>query len=767
MHFAKARSHLNELLVALKSWEGVVAARATQFHRNRLNLMRHLGEVLPFWKLWIGDEAVAHARERVEGLREVVEPLSQLLREMTVLESDVHRLRTRGEGRDAEFAEWLQARCRDFVIRIGRLATRCESEIDVNRDRELLAKIEAEVRFHHEGVSQLAEAERVLNFLSPLRAATLAAQLPLMRNRLYKDGFTPDWLRDLHALVQPLQKEIERIEDPPPQINALSATLTELGRWSTRLGGEFRQDVEQLEEKLGFNVVDWEPATFQAIDEEVQRLRTKILDRVVEMRGAKLDKLEREMADLRLASTYDENLESQLAVLRERPFQRPHLFDAWLEEHKRFHNSFRAIAQANIGRLTAHLSKTILDIDAQLEALDSKPLSLDSSNEVVLVRDERRSLWMATDVEEILRQLRRANDISQKIDRLHERAEQELHEIARRKKDLSERMDVLQTAIKSAKGVTIETGDLTTEIASLSEGEGALEERRQQAQRLESELAALETQFADACRAQLAVLLFDSTRAAEVLRRAGAPPRAFEAPAIDAAATPEQTARAVLEAWHLSRALRKAARLLFKQLDQRRLEAHAELNALHADDLTPGDREERSHLRRDLDAGSWTEPRALMDRLERLAAIVERCNRFFDGLEQEQRAARERREQLERHFRRFTNEQLYPYCPALADRVAALIFGVREQAHSWTAIRNQLDVAGDLFARVDPHAQRLAADELDHAAAILRERLRDGGDPSFRDLAKDLLRELDVCSPEILPPASLRSRIVTASRRQA
>ena len=763
MHSAKARSLLNELLITLKGWKTAVHDRARRFHLIRQKLMGQISEAVPFWKLWIGDDVVHHYQERVDRLREVAEPLTQLLQQMDALESEVHRLGTRSEGRDAELTAWLQARCRDFFIRIGRLAVDCERETDVNRDRALFAIIKADVRFHYAGINQLIEAERIL---AASRAVPLAVQLPLMRVRLYAEGSTPKWLDDLEALIQPFRDEADRIEDPPPQVGAVSATLTELGRWSTRLDGEFRLEIEQLEERLGVNVIDWEPAKFQELDEEVGSLRTKILERAAEEHRKKLVKLEREVANLSLACGPDEKLEQQLAELRLRPFNRPHSFEDWLNEHTRFRHSFRAVAQSNIGKLQAHLATTTLAIDEQLDALASQPLSVESRDQLGLLQQQRRLVSMPFDAEEVLAHLNRANEISDELAQLKEHAEEEFNEIGRRKTNLSQRMDLLISSIKIAKGVNIETADLPDRIAALSDGERTLEERRRQALDLESALAALEMQFIDACQAQLAMLLSDSGRATEVLRRTGAAPRAADAPAIPAGATPQQAAQAVLDAWRLSRALRKAARMLFKQLEERRHELDAELRKLRTDDLAPGDREECIHLLRDLDAGAWTEPHALMDRLERMAGLVESCTKFFDRLQQEQRDARDRHAKLQGRFRTFTEEQLYRYCPALADRVAALIYGIPEQPRYWTAVRHQLDLAADLFARVEPHAQRLAADELDGAALVLRERLRGGDDPSFRQLARKLVDELDACSPEALPPASLRLRIVNAAKRQ-
>jgi hypothetical protein len=765
MHSAKARSLLNELVVALRGWETGVPDRAKRFHFTRRKLFAQIVEAIPFWKLWIGDDVVHHYQERVDRLREVAEPLAQLLQDIDALESDVHRLGTRSEGRDAELTAWLRGRCRDFFIRIGRLAVDCERETDVNRDRTLFANIETDVRFHYSGMNQLIEAERILTVLSPSRAMQLSVQLPHLRERLYADGCTPKWLDDLDALIQPFRDDAGRVEDPPAQVGELSTTLTELGRWSTRLGGEFRQEVEQLEERLGFNVVDWEPAEVQELDGEVQSLRTRILDRVAEVRGAKLGTLEREVVDLSLACSPDEKLEEQLADLRERPFNRPHLFEGWLDKHAQVHHSFRAVAMSNIGKLKTHLATTMLAIDAQLAALESQPLSNDTGNEVVLARRRRRELSTPSDVEEVLAQLHRANEILRELARLKELAEEEVHEIDRRQALLSQRTTLLLASIKSAKGVKIEIADLPAQIATLSDGEGTLEERRQQALRLESALEALETKFVEACRTQLAVLLRDSRRAADVLQRAGVTPQAAESPVMPAGTVPEQAAQTVLDAWRLSRALRKSARMLFRQLEDRRHELNAELRKLRTDDLTPGDREECAHLLRDLDTGAWIAPRALMDRLEMLAALVESCEKFFDRLEQEQHEARERLAKLQGRFRAFTEERLYRHCPALADRVAALIYGVPEQPRYWTAVRHQLDLAGDLFARVEPHAQRLAADELDEAALVLRERMRGGGDLSLRELARKLLDELDACNGESLPPASLRLRIVNASKR--
>ena len=770
---AKARTELNLLIARLGGWQTAVPERAVRFHLVREELRVQITNALPFWYLWIDDNVVNRHKALVALLGHVADPLIELFRKTDILASEVRRLAGRAAG-DEELTAWLEGKSREWLVRVEMLGANCERRTDMRAEEKHFADLEDEVRRHHDAINQLREAQRVLTTLTSMHAATLAAGLPELRKRLYKDGCTYEWLDDIKKLVQPLKAAADRMQDPPPELGVISSILTELRSWSAHLGSDLHKEVEELEQKRRFKVVDWEPEEVKELGVEAQGLRERLLDQAAALRDEKLRELEQQIADLRQACGYDPALEERFERLRQRSFNRPHLFQDWLEELNRFQHSFKAIAQSNIGTLETRLSDTKIESEARIKSLNARPLSAANSAAVLLLEQSLRDLPTAAEVEEVLQQLRRVNEIAREIDRLDQQAAQELDEVERKQDELSARYATLQTEAQRVRGVKFEVPDLAAQIASLSDGAArvSLEERKRQALALETSLNAIESRFAERCRDQLAVQLLDMQRAVEVLRRAGATPPSADPPEIAIGVAPNIAAQAVLDARKIYSVLRRMAREARKDLDSRRLSLQADLGRLHLDDLTPGDRQESERLQRDLAEDAWSRPQDPMEQLKRMAILIERCDNFFTRLQKEQRTALNRLAELERSFRDFNEDQLDRFCPVWADRVAALIYGIPAQPRQWSAVQHQLNLAADLFSRVKPQAMRLAAEELELAAEALRQRLRSGGggsggDPSFADFARNLLAELDTYGAEVLPPANLRLRVLNASQRQA
>ena len=371
--------------------------------------------------------------------------------------------------------------------------------------------------------------------------------------------------------------------------------------------------------------------------------------------------------------------------------------------------------------------------------------------------------------EEMLRGLRQAKAIEGEIERLTHRAEEEYRDLIDQQRSLRMRSEAMEAEAQRLKRVAIDLSDLPSRIAALSElaASDSLAERRQLIRALEAELQAMETTFVASCQEELSSQLTRAQQAGEVLRSAGVVAVPVQSIIIASGAQPRDAAQAVIEAARLVRLLSRQARESLRDYETRAAQAHTELARLRPDELTPGDRHTAEHLAQALDVVLQPiEALPLLARLARAAGRVNESDRFFAQLRQEEIRARERLSDLRRRLQGLHEEQLDRFCPELTERIAALLYGVPERPRQWSAVHHQLNIAGDLFGRVETHARRLAADEVGRAAETLRKVVRGTIDPSFRTSALALLDELDVCGSDELPGVSLRRRIVGASQRR-
>jgi hypothetical protein len=275
----------------------------------------------------------------------------------------------------------------------------------------------------------------------------------------------------------------------------------------------------------------------------------------------------------------------------------------------------------------------------------------------------------------------------------------------------------------------------------------------------------LEVSFIERCRTNLARELVRVQRASEVLRTAGVVPAAADG-SVQAVpdAAPHTAAQAVIDAAKLFRLLSRQGRMALVEQEKRTARLQQEIaTLLAAADLAPGDRQDAERLERALGTVLTLQNQALFDRLRQVMSRVHDADRFIWRLRQEERNARERLATLRSRLQEFESEQLDEYCPELAQRVTALVFGIPKEPRQWSAVRHQLDAATDLFDRVEMQARRLAADELAGAKEAALRRLRGSTDESFRNSVKSLLDEVDAYGNETLAPVSIRARVIDAS----
>lgn len=765
MRSTKARPQLDVLITQLRSWEVVVPARARRFHTMRSELLREVEGATSRWSLWIGDEIVERYRDRVNRLRSLAERLAALLEQTDSVETEVRRLAELSPS-DRELADWLRTRCRDWLATLGRLGENCERESDVSADGAIRATTEAAVRILHEAILQLGEADRVLRAIGPdVRAAALSGLLPQFCRRLTGDGPTPEWIDELKALIQPLEPVAARIQDPPRELGEAGVILGELRGWAALFADDepLERDIERLRERQ-FRAADWDPAEAQELVDDAQRLRTRLLERAATVRTETLRQMEQDVADLRQACGDQRDLDATLTELATRSTNRPPLFRDWLARADKFRHSFKSVAQSHVDVLETRLRETRERVARKLEELEHQPLSDKARRASVLFAQDLRLFHEAANGGEALAQLSRVNEIARDVERLERQAEEDLREIEQRQQRLTERHESLRHEVERVKGVELDLVTTSARIAALNDGaeDRSLEDRRRDAESLAVELDTLESTFIDRCRAQLEVHLVSIHRAIGVLRSARIDPPSTELPSIASSTTFHDAATAVTGSRQIHHALLRLARQTRKELDARQKVAQTALEELRPGDLGPAERQRVEHLLRELADVASSRVANLIDALERRATVVRKCDEFFDLLQRERRGADERLASLQLRFREYTGEHLDRFCPELSDRVAALIYGVPRHARHWRSIHDQLDHATEVFDRLKACAQRLAVDELDRAAEALRARVRGTNDPSLRQL----LAELDSYEPELLVPAELRQRVVTAAQQR-
>ncbi|MFL6244780.1 MAG: hypothetical protein ACJ74H_02055 [Thermoanaerobaculia bacterium] len=766
MRLTKARTELNEILDALRHWETATPKRARRFHAARQELEKQVRSSLSTWWPWVGDEIVERYRDRARRIDEVAEALIELIRDAERLETEVRELEENLALGDAQVITWMRGLCRDWIATLGRLGTACDRKPDLFAEQSVLVGTQSAVRLHEEAFRELCEVDRVVTAIGDGRSIALTGRRPELLQRLYAGGATRPWLIELRELLEPLKTIADRVVDPPQELRSLAQTLADARSWSSRLGDDAAQELQQLTERR-FTAPDLQPEDVQALVEDANTLRARLIARANDVRGDRLATLRLQMNDLRHACGPQWELDEKFADLEAMRSDHPHLFRDWLGEADVFLEHFHAIAQTHRGEIETLLHEVLAKLETKIEELERLPLSNDVRDEVTIVRSElarfpRSSL--ASD--ELLPLLRRTEEFTQHLGDLTARAHRDLQDLDASQQQLSVRNDRLQAEAGKVKRLKIAATDLSPRIAELSAGSAgvSLEERRSQIAALTIELDEREAEFVASCREALDSRVEAIERTVRVLRSAGDATPYAQPPSIANGAPLHETTAAVLDARRQHELVLQRARFVAKELEAQRIHAQSELANIRVEDLSPADRETVAALVLQLTSGSAAETRALLERIERNAALRENYTLFFEQLRQEELSARERRCELLSRLRIFNEDQLRRFCPELTERVTALVYGIPEDPRQWAAVHHQLDLARDLFQRVETHARRLAADELERAAETLRQRMRSGS-AAFRANAHALLDELDARGNDTLAPATLRLRIVSASQR--
>lgn len=793
-----ARPQLDSLALELRAWERTVPARCLRFHEIGAMLDRELRQLSR--RFWVDAAMLDSLREGAERLRGIAGDLTALAARCDGLLAEVRQLEAcAADLRGAELAAWLRSRCAVWATALARQGADCQRRADLLAVHETLGRIEDELRWLGEATRWCRRAEAVLAVeAAPIDASALAGAVAELTAQILQGcqrRDTRDGLGRIRELVPPLEDKIRDIKDPPRELQTVAGVLDDLWGWSSQLGAA-QERVSQLEERRNFVAADWhaQPAEeIQILVKEAEALRQELLARGRDLRQARLQDLETEVSDLFQACGRQPGIEERLASLKAKPADRPPLFRDWMAAAASAAELFRAIAGTQQGALEARLAGLAVGLGQRLAELRGQPLSDAVRQEADILEHRVRQLAETTGVEAILRALRQSGGIERELTALALRAGDELAGLAQERERLRERNRRLQAAAAMANAesaaVAAVAADSTAEEEEEEENEneigvtdfgpriealthaghaGSLEEERRLAAALHAELASQDDSLARHCRERLAQALAVAAAAAAALERAGAGPAGREVAAareMPPAGGAPGAVTALQAGRRLAADLGARVRQSLDEVQARRGRLAAELEVLRPETLNPAEREAAARLAGELADTAGAPGEGPVAALERVAAVVARAAAFLARRQAEEREARHGLAELRRRLAAGEDEQLGRYCPELAERVTALAYGIPAKPRHWPDVKAQVELGLALQERLEAHARRRAAAEVEEMAASLRDGLRRRLDPPLRATLGGLLAELDAAGHGALPPATLRQRLREAQLR--
>lgn len=581
----------------------------------------------------------------------------------------------------------------------------------------------------------------------------LAREMPALHDQLRQEGASVQWLERLQALVLPLQEAAKHARDPLEELRKIPALLKELQAWSQQ-SGEPDREVEQLARRHRSLGQGAKLAEVEAVLLNGQELRERFRRRARELREGKLAELDQEARMLATVAGPQALLEERLRALRRRQVESPEDHADWMAQLELARDLFRSTVKNQESALGEGLAQHVEQLRERLRRLHGMPLAAAAHRETENLEDEIRELAQPGG-DSLLRRLRRTGEIERLIEQLLQQAASDREELSSRRDALREQNAELQAEARQA---GIELNDLSQRIDGVGTG-ASLEAARQGADALTAELDALRRDFAERCRKILSERMAEIVAISEALQRIG---RSFSSPALStlaSGASPREAAQAVAAGRELTRLAQEAAQQAFQTQEEILRRARSVLGQDHPDVLGPDERKAAEARLAEIDRELADGEGGLTGRLERRAKLIEACEPLLSRLHQDQRRARERLAALMQRLQRPEAVDLRRFCPELTNRIAGLVYGIPANPWQWQAVQDQLTEAEDLLARVEPHALRLAAEELSRAAQDLWPGEGDPDDPLFADLSRYI--------PGALPPWPVRQKVLEAHERQS
>lgn len=747
----ESRSDLQQLQERLRRLRGAVPSRARQFGGAVASLSDEMDKASQ--QLTISRGQVEGYRQRVAQFDQFAEPLTAAIREAEQVEKEVHLLEPGIQAlADPRTKGWFEKQSRSWTTDLQKIGIGVRRPAELQDDRDQVKKLRDEIRFSAQVLARLDEAERVLSLLGEsAQTEALAREMPELQDRLRQEGASEDWLEQLQTLVLPLREAAKQVKDPLDELRKIPSLLKKLQAWS-QPSGELKREVEQLEQRhrsLGHGT---KLPEVEALARDASEVRERFLRQARELREDKLAEIDQEVRMLASVAGAQPLLEERLRGLRRRQAESPQELADWMIQLEEIRDLFRSTAKNQENALEQGLAERLDQLRERLQRLHGLPLSTEAHQETENLRDEIREMAQQGGGGQALVRFRRTGEIERRIEQLHLQAGDSLQALSREKTVLQEHNAELQA---EARLVGIELADLSQQIEKIGEGT-SLEASRQHTDSLSAELDALRLQFEEQCRKILGERISEILAVSEALQRIG---RSFPPPALSALAngiSPREAAQAVAAGLELTRLAQNAAAQAFHAQEEILQRARSVLSLDHSNVLGPDERKTAEARLAEIEselANGETNP---IGRLEQRAKLIEACEPLLSRLHQDERSAGERREALYLRLEK-PEVDLRTFCPELTDRIAGLVYGIPTNPWQWKAVQDQLTEAEVLLARVEGHARRLAAEELDRA---VRDLWPGDGDPS-----DTLWGQLRRVPRETLPPWSLRRKVLEAHER--
>lgn len=744
----KIRPDLEEVRSRLSRWAVEVPARATRFHDLRADLDQQVSALLGRWLLRAGDAELASLRGQVDRLEELASPLTRLIRQAEEMEKEVLDLRSGAERTaDRDVADWLTDRCVDWQSTLRRLGSNVGRRIELEQDQPVLERARERVRRHAEALRRLDEARQLLARLGDkVETASLRADLPLLRQRLFEEGAAAAWLAEMERAVAPLRAVVDLPPPKPPKdLEEVRRRLSEARRWARtlRTGEEATFGLHERTQVAEAEWGQWTDEQIRDLLQEVSQLLSDLRRTAADRRAAALALLGKRSRQLAAACGPNADLERELAELTGAEAGEPETYEVWTERQTEMDRHLLDAAGGRLVDLQEWIVRLRQDLAQRLSILLREPLSARAASEAGRLRLDLEGLPdpYVQEAEDIFHSLETCDRIQLSLDELAERARAERETLRATHRDLIARNQALREEVARC---GIEVSDLASRIETLSltESERSLDDLRRLAEDLELEMGALEKELVARCKAWIAERLAALRPQAEMLLRLGSPAAAMPAD-LDDGATPSQAARAVS-------GLREIEMELARQLDEVELALEARGMSLLVQLQEVLQRPLRPEVRRDaanrvgwLQTRPWRELPKPDERIRRLLSGLEQCDALLTKLSQLERNAQSKAKHLRLQLQRFNELDLDRFCPGeLVQRASALIAAIPAEPPSWNNLADQLDAADELIRLLQVHACRVRAARLERAIPSLKRQALTTKDPVYARRLQTLLDEL-------------------------
>jgi hypothetical protein len=755
-----------------------VPGQAEVFHGDRLALLGEVESALSWRGIFSwggarggnGDERTA----RVEALTRLGEGLAQLFERGKQVQ---HRL----DGVDETLRQIKERRlaapdcvpaatdrARSVLQRLGR-----EVKIDDDLIGELRRcdTLQADTHALAEALKQWANAEEVLDLIrSQTLSGPLAAALPELRERLCRDGPTPQWLADLQERLGPLEKLARR--EQPPEIRQTDRIVRFLPRWVEVLGNEVgKQDQDAANDlviRFKAKRRDWageDDRVFQGLFEQAAGLEQVMLERAAELRSRRIEDLEERYKLFAALAWPDESLARTLKDLRFETPDNPHDHEEWTDVLRETADTLEARVKGAendlLGKLRQHLADCRKRLDAMdgIARLDEKDAQLEQAK---CRYEELRPAAEGSDTRGLLDKVIQAQKLADGLRDLEQAMQADYAGLQAQRDRLLKRAEWLREQAR-ALGIRLPaTAPDPDQLAEPGNRQTNLQQEGQDLEERERLLGEAEARFAEACGREI-----EQTSQRIGQMTAVIAPERMRAAKVDLSALPaaadDDLAGLGGRVDQVRTRLAGVAQLLVDEEQARTTRIKELREALAA--VSPGqlgfaERSDRDLMLRQLERWDPDRHADPVARIGELCDMIANADAILSQFAATARALQDRREQLHERLRRFNSLFLQAYCPELYLRVEGLAHPPAQTRWPKDAESRQLDEAERLLARLERQSERLAAREIaEHLAALAQhaERTNDSD-------AQALVSEIASLPPEQPPPAHLRRRLAELAR---